>query len=33
MSWITLKLFNALGIVRDLKVAKIAAPLPAEEAA
>jgi len=33
ISWITLKLFNALGIVSDLKVAKVREPLPAEEAA
>ena len=33
MSWITLKMFNALGIVRDLKVAKVREPLPVEEAA
>ena len=33
ISWITLKCFNAIGLVRDLKVAKIAARLPAEEAA
>jgi hypothetical protein len=28
-----LKLFNAIGLVRDLKVAKVREPLPAEEAA
>jgi fatty-acid desaturase len=33
ISWITLKLFNAIGIVSDLKVAKIREPLPVEEAA
>ena len=33
MSWITLKTLNAVGIVRDLKVAKIRQQLPAEEAA
>jgi fatty-acid desaturase len=32
ISWITLKLFNALGVVRDLKVAKVAR-VPEEEAA
>jgi stearoyl-CoA desaturase (Delta-9 desaturase) len=33
ISWITLTCFNAIGIVRDLKVAKIARRLPEEEAA
>jgi fatty-acid desaturase len=33
ISWITLKLFNAVGIVSDLKVAKVREPLPVEEAA
>jgi len=33
ISWITLKILNAVGIVRDLRVAKIREPLPAEEAA
>jgi fatty-acid desaturase len=33
MSWITLKLFNAIGIVSDLKVARVREPLPVEEAA
>jgi len=33
ISWITLKALNAVGIVRDLKVAKVAAALPVEEAA
>ena len=33
ISWITLKMLNAVGIVRDLKVAKIRQPLPVEEAA
>jgi stearoyl-CoA desaturase (delta-9 desaturase) len=33
ISWITLKMLNAVGVVRDLKVAKIRQPLPAEEAA
>jgi fatty-acid desaturase len=33
ISWITLKLFNAIGIVSDLKVAKVREPLPIEEAA
>jgi fatty-acid desaturase len=33
ISWITLKLFARIGLVRDLKVAKVAAPLPVEEAA
>jgi stearoyl-CoA desaturase (delta-9 desaturase) len=32
ISWITLKLFNAIGLVRDLKVAKVTR-LPEEEAA
>src|SRR4029078_4184528 len=31
--WITLKFFNAIGLVRDLKVAKIASRMPVEEAA
>jgi sn-1 stearoyl-lipid 9-desaturase len=33
MSWITLKFFNAIGLVRDLKVAKVASRVPVEEAA
>jgi fatty-acid desaturase len=33
ISWITLKLFNAVGLVSDLKVAKVRQPLPMEEAA
>jgi fatty-acid desaturase len=33
ISWITLKAFNALGIVSDLKVAKVREPLPVEKAA
>jgi fatty-acid desaturase len=33
ISWITLKIFNAMGIVSDLKVAKVREPLPVEEAA
>ena len=33
ISWITLKLFNAIGIVSDLKVARVREPLPVEEAA
>jgi len=33
VSWITLKLFDAVGIVRDVKVAKVTAQMPAEEAA
>jgi len=33
ISWITLKIFNAMGIVSDLKVAKVREPLPIEEAA
>ena len=33
ISWITLKLFNAFGIVSDLKVAKVREPLPVEKAA
>jgi len=33
ISWITLKMFNAIGLVSDLKVAKIPQPLPVEEAA
>ena len=32
ISWITLKIFNAVGIVRDLKVAKVTR-IPEEEAA
>jgi stearoyl-CoA desaturase (delta-9 desaturase) len=32
ISWITLKLLNAVGVVRDLKVAKVSR-MPAEEAA
>src|SRR4029078_10690698 len=33
ISWITLKLFNLVGVVSDLKVAKVREPLPAEQAA
>ena len=33
ISWITLRMLNALGVVRDLKVAKIRQPLPEEQAA
>ena len=33
ISWVTLKLFNAIGLVSDLKVAKIREPLLEEEAA
>jgi len=33
ISWITLKFFSAIGVVSDLKVAKVREPLPAEEAA
>ena len=33
ISWITLKLFNAIGLVSDLKVAKVREPLLEEEAA
>ena len=33
ISWITLKVLNAIGIVSDLKVAKIREPLPEEQAA
>jgi stearoyl-CoA desaturase (delta-9 desaturase) len=33
ISWITLKFFSAIGLVRDLKVAKVASRLPFEEAA
>jgi stearoyl-CoA desaturase (delta-9 desaturase) len=33
ISWITLKVLNAIGIVRDVKVAKVPARLPREEAA
>ena len=33
ISWITLKFFNAIGLVSDLKVAKVRQPLPLEEAA
>ena len=33
ISWITLKFFNAIGVVSDLKVAKVREPLPVEEAA
>ena len=33
ISWITLKILNTFGIVRDLKVAKVREPLPVEEAA
>ncbi len=33
ISWITLKMLSAVGVVRDLKVAKVSARLPVEEAA
>ena len=33
ISWITLKMLRAVGIVRDVKVAKVRQPLPIEEAA
>ena len=33
ISWITLKMLNAIGVVSDLKVAKIREPLPEEQAA
>jgi len=33
ISWLTLKLFNAVGLVSDLKVAKVREPLLEEEAA
>ena len=33
ISWITLKFFNAIGVVSDLKVAKVREPLPVEKAA
>ena len=33
ISWITLKLFNAIGIVSDLKVARVREPLEIEKAA
>jgi fatty-acid desaturase len=33
ISWITLKLFNAIGLVRDLKVAKVASRLHEQEEA
>ena len=33
ITWITLKLFNAIGLVRDLKVAKVTAPGAASEEA
>jgi fatty-acid desaturase len=33
ISWITLKFLNAIGVVRDVKVAKIRHTLPVEEAA
>ena len=33
VSWITLTFLNAIGVVSDLKVAKIRQPLPVEEAA
>jgi fatty-acid desaturase len=33
ISWITLRFFNAIGIVRDLKVAKVNPGMPVEEAA
>ncbi len=33
ISWITLKMFNAIGLVSDLRVARIRQPLPVEEAA
>jgi fatty-acid desaturase len=32
-SWVTLKFFNAIGIVRDLKVAKVGARVPLDETA
>jgi fatty-acid desaturase len=32
ISWITLKLFNAIGLVRDLKVAKVSRMLEEEAA-
>ena len=33
VSWITLKLLNAVGVVQDLKVAKVRKPMPDEQAA
>jgi fatty-acid desaturase len=33
ISWITLKIFNAMGLVSDLKVAKVREAMPIEEAA
>jgi fatty-acid desaturase len=33
ISWITLKFFNAIGVVSDLKVARVREPMPVEEAA
>ncbi len=33
ISWVTLKIFNAIGLVSDLKVAKVREPLLEEEAA
>lgn len=33
ISWITLKMLNAIGVVSDLKVARIREPLPEEQAA
>ena len=33
ISWITLKVFNAIGLVSDLRVAKVREPMPVEEAA
>ena len=33
ISWLTLKLFNAIGVVSDLKVARIREPLEIEKAA
>ena len=33
ISWITLKVFNAIGLVSDLKVAKVREAMPVEEAA
>jgi stearoyl-CoA desaturase (delta-9 desaturase) len=33
ISWITLKVFNAVGLVSDLKVAKVREAMPVEEAA
>jgi stearoyl-CoA desaturase (delta-9 desaturase) len=33
ISWITLKMLNAIGVVSDLKVARVREPLPEEQAA